>query len=693
MPSQPPDTPHGSSLASSQDPEMPTRRVNRSCLECTRRKVKCDGRLPCASCVYYRSPDACAYRQRLKRNAVSRSTFDKASEQLRTQSEILDTLFPGIPLSDLKGKGALELLNLLPSTTNPNALAFIHSSRRDSLRISLNQGGAGPEDIVPHQADADDSAAVSENGEPPVVRRWDETHQEPCSVASDDVNAFGLTTDSQIRSYLGMTSMSAIIRGIFRLCPAAKEHTVRCSKAWAAIPSQPLPPVSYLERDRLKEQRCIDFFFDSVHSITPLLDEEDFRRDYLSGARQDASWKGLLNMVFVMGSIASGSDSLHEYYYHQARSFVNLDSLGAGNLDSLHALCLLGGYYLHYRNSPNMAYSVLGAAHRIAIALGLHREPRQKSTGDDPETEAIHQKHIQTRRRTWWSLFCLDTWGAMTHGRPTCGRWDSTTMDTQFPTASSPQDHAIISLQASSSFCLICDRMQQRFARSGRLSLEEVISFDQELVQWYESLPPSITEPSSSRQGFQIAREFMRTRYLNARMLLTRSSFLYVAHGHRKNITELPPEPQKLLDSCCSVASETIDAIALYWTPNRVHVWNAAWYLFQACMTPLLAIAVDKNMETSAIDRVAMCRASLAKALESFAEMRPWMRASDRSPDIVSALYDALTAEYDQALSTPSVTSRSLDMFGWYDDPFNELDWGTFLGGENISFQTVFPTP
>ena len=50
----------------------PPRKVNRSCLECTRRKIKCDGQQPCSSCVYYRSPDACGYRQRSKRNAVSR---------------------------------------------------------------------------------------------------------------------------------------------------------------------------------------------------------------------------------------------------------------------------------------------------------------------------------------------------------------------------------------------------------------------------------------------------------------------------------------------------------------------------------------------------------------------------------------------------------------------------------------------
>lgn len=48
------------------------RRVNRSCIECTRRKIKCDGRQPCGSCVYYRAADSCEFRQRSRRNAVSR---------------------------------------------------------------------------------------------------------------------------------------------------------------------------------------------------------------------------------------------------------------------------------------------------------------------------------------------------------------------------------------------------------------------------------------------------------------------------------------------------------------------------------------------------------------------------------------------------------------------------------------------
>ncbi|TID00125.1 hypothetical protein CH35J_005240 [Colletotrichum higginsianum] len=78
--------------------------------------------------------------------------------------------------------------------------------------------------------------------------------------------------------------------------------------------------------------------------------------------------------------------------------------------------------------------------------------------------------------------------------------------------------------------------------------------------------------------------------------------------------------------------------------------------------------------------------ASLTKALELFAEMRPWMRASDRTPDIVSALYEAVTADVDgsgagSAIRTPSATTDSgMDLFGWCDEQLTELDWGAFLG-------------
>ncbi|KAI2467310.1 fungal-specific transcription factor domain-containing protein [Annulohypoxylon bovei var. microspora] len=653
----------------STSPPAPAR-LNKSCSECT------------SSCTYYKVSHLCSYRQRNKRNAVSRSTLEEVSDQLRSRSEILERLFPDTVVDDLIGKSRDELLDILRVTSVSKVAA-------DEL------GGRSTEDPEA----AGDSAQVSENGEPTADRQWDESsHQPPVLQAGDDINAINLATDHHRRSYLGVTSISAILRTIFRLCPSAKHRVAEQAKGWPENPVQP-QPAPFLGGDLgthlLKEQRCIDFYFEHVHAIVPMLDEEDFRTSYSLGHRRDPGWLGLLNMVITIGSIASGSDTLHEQYYEQARTFVDLDSFGAGNLESLQALCLLGGLYLHYRNAPNMAYSILGAAHRVAIALGLHRESRSRGAnaaetqGDLTPTKV---NRLETRRRTWWSLFCLDTWASMTLGRPTCGRWEATTMDTLLPSLVTEGDHMAMSLCASAHFCLICNRIQSRFAQFNRLTIPEAVAFDQELQAWWTSLPVVLRSPTNSPSRLTIAREFMRNRYLNIRLILMRSLILYLAHG-RIQKAQLSAEELRIIDTCRIVAGEAIDSIALYWTPNRVHVWNSAWYLFQACMVPLLSIVIESSRSNPTTESSTSARASLVKALETFSEMKPWMRASDRGPDIVTSIYEAITGEAEGVGRTPSQDGDS-NFFGWYDEQLTfgtELDWGSFLRDDDLN-GTLFTT-
>ncbi|KAI1480724.1 fungal-specific transcription factor domain-containing protein [Daldinia eschscholtzii] len=660
----------------SPSPPAPAR-LNKSCSECTRRKVKCDGGHPCSSCTYYKVSHLCNYRQRNKRNAVSRSTLEEVSDRLRSRTEILERLFPNTPVDELIGKSRDELVDILRVKSAPKGVPA------DSLGRPAEYTEA-----------ADDSAQVSENGEPVADRQWDESsHQPPIMQAADDINAINLATDKHRRSYLGVTSISAILRAIFRLCPSAKHRVAEQAKRWSENPIQPQPqphPVPFMSGDLgshlLKEQRCVDFYFEHIHPIVPMLDEEDFRNSYSSRHRRDPGWLGLLNMVITLGSIASGSDTLHEQYYEQARNFLDIDSFGAGNLESLQALCLLGGLYLHYRNAPNMAYAVLGAAHRVAIALGLHRESRHRNTNaaKTQEDKASHKpSRTETKRRTWWSLFCLDTWASMTLGRPTCGRWDGTTMDTLFPSLLTDNDYMAMSLCASIQFCLICNRIQNRFARLSRLTITEAASFDEELQTWYASIPLVFRSPTNSPSRLTIAREFMRNRYLNIRLIIMRSLILYFTHS-RIQKTQLNAEEIQIIDTCRLVAGEAVDSIALYWTPNRIHVWNSAWYLFQACMVPLLFVTIDQSRPNPNAESLASARASLVKALETFSEMKPWMRGSDRASDIVTAIYEAITGEAEVAGRTPSQDGDS-NFFGWYDEQLTaELDWGSFLMDDDL---------
>lgn len=99
----------------------------------------------------------------------------------------------------------------------------------------------------------------------------------------------------------------------------------------------------------------------------------------------------------MRSNAASKEGSRCSYIYHESvRQHIGLESFGSASIESLQALCLLGGYYLHYRNTPNMASAVLGAAFRLATALGLHKEPLEgKNTRDDLQN---HLTSAETRR-------------------------------------------------------------------------------------------------------------------------------------------------------------------------------------------------------------------------------------------------------------------------------------------------------
>lgn len=650
----------GTHVGAPSKPKSP-RKVNRSCNECTRRKIKCDGGHPCANCRFNKLAPTCRYRHRSRRHAVSVNEHQEVSSGLEAHRDVLSTLFPSANISDLRGKTRDELLKLLSAT-------------------SINNGPPSSE------SDIDDSGQISENGEE-FDRRWDELQPgaDELMMSSDDINAVSLAYDQHRRSYLGPASISAILRTIFRLCPDAKSQVALSARSW---PKQSLDSQIGRQMDPSHEDdaRCINAYFEFSHCVAPMLNEAEFRSRWLTKSQQDASWSRLFNMVCTMGSIAAGDEHTHKVYYNRAQTHLNLETFGSGNLESVQALCLLGGCYLQYMNSPNMATAVLGAAYRMAFALGLHREAKKSTfqfTSPHSTSSVAHESMIsraETRRRTWWSLFCFDVWTSMTMGRPISGRWDPSSMDTHLPTVVDDTDHAAISLHASAKFCLLANRIQDSFAQIGRTTFGEVVAFDKELREWHSSLPDILKSPGQCPAQLLIARDFMHNRYINLRLILHRPAQLH--HFNPRGSThEISQQELSVYHTCHELAVEAVESISSTWTRNRVHVWNASWYLFQAAMVPLLTLAQRTGDQVqSNNNQLPISKDILRKIIDLLYQMEPWMRSADRSRHIVVAILDALSS--DEARRTPSVSDGDLNFFGWYDDQVtfgDEIDWSAFL--------------
>lgn len=469
---------------------------------------------------------------------------------------------------------------------------------------------------------------------------WDEERRqrEPIPAEADDVNALSLSMDRQA-SYLGASSIKAALMVMLKVQPqlrATLAAPINDLERGHHYPVMKQKSTTQKDPQRIpwswKGQTLIDAYFKRIHVFIPMLDETAFRADYLEGQRFDTPWLALLNMVFAMGSVVAmkSDDYNHLNYYNRAMEHLPMDAFGSSHIETVQALALIGGYYLHYINRPNMANAMLGAAIRMASALGLHRESLAQG--------AIDIAACETRRRTWWALFCLDTWATTTMGRPSFGRWGPA-INIQPPEfginggRDSSQHAGILPLIENIKFCKIATQIQDLLAISPLLRAEDRCQLDASLVNWYSSLPWLLRTTDPCAEPLYMARCIMKWRYQNLRMLLHRPVLLSLASNGQTHGTE---HDIQAIDACREMAKQTIEDIAREWTRNQMSGWNAVWFLYQAAMIPLVSLFWQWSSPL-----VPEWQKQLETVIELLESMEDWSLAARRSREVVYRMYEA----------------------------------------------------
>ncbi|KAI1456623.1 fungal-specific transcription factor domain-containing protein [Annulohypoxylon moriforme] len=606
-----------------------------ACAECKRRKIRCDGQQPCGQCLSSRAPKRCFYDKHRQRVIPSRKTLEALSQSLEECRSILKRLFPNHEVQSLLPLPRQELLNLLdrPQIDATTALPSppLHTSPM-------------PGDLGSPTLSGSDQGLSSLEQIPSRDIEWDEERRgrDPIPVEADDVNALSLSVDRQA-SYLGASSIKAALMVMLKVQPGLRNsltpplnsvemaHNLPIMRQKVSNPKEPQRvPWSW------KGQTLIDAYFKRIHVFVPMLDEASFRADYLEGQRFDAPWLALLNMVFAMGCIAAlkSDDYNHLNYYSRAMEYLPMDSFGSSHIETVQALALIGGYYLHYINRPNMANAVVGAAIRMASALGLHRE----SLAHGPAGSSKEIAAAETRRRTWWSLFCLDTWATTTMGRPSFGRWGPAINirppETGVSTGRDSAQHAgILPLVENIKFCKIATAIQDMLAISPLLRAEDRCNLDGQLVNWFSSLPWLLRTSDPCAEPLYIARCIMKWRYQNLRMLLHRPVLLNLASSGASHAAE---HDIAAIEACRDLAKQTIEDISREWSRNQMSGWNAVWFLYQAAMIPLVSIFWQWDSP-----RVQDWQKQIETILELLEAMEDWSLAARRSREVVWRMYEA----------------------------------------------------
>ncbi|KAG7142407.1 Lactose regulatory protein LAC9 like [Verticillium longisporum] len=653
-----------------------------ACAECKRRKIRCDGQQPCGQCLSSRAPKRCFYDKHRQRVIPSRKTLEALSQSLEECRSILKRLYPNQETQALLPLSRQELISLLERPVLDTSVVTALPSP------PLNTSPLSQELESPICSSSEQGLSSLEQM-PGQDTEWDEERRgrDPIPIEADDVNALGLSVDRQ-SSYLGASSIKAALMCMLKVQPSLRTQLTTPLNTAEVAHNFPIRPqqLGPKENQRIswswKGQTLLDAYFKRINVFIPMLDEAAFRAEYLEGQRCDSPWLALLNMVFAMGSITGmkSDDYNHVNYYNRAMEHLPLDAFGSSHIETVQALALIGGYYLHYINRPNMANAVLGAAIRMASALGLHRESLAQSASDMVAAE--------TRRRTWWSLFCLDTWATTTMGRPSFGRWgpaiNISPPEFGINQARDSAQHAgVLPLIENIKFCKIATQIQDLLAISPLLRTEDRCNIDGQLVNWYANLPWLLRTTDPCAEPLYIARCIMKWRYQNLRMLLHRPVLLSLASNTSSGVMLAHVAEQDIaaIETCRELAKQTIEDIAREWTRNQMSGWNAVWFLYQAAMIPLISVFWQWNSP-----RVSEWHKQIETILDLLEAMEDWSLSARRSREVVWRMYEAsrqpsMRSESQSQSPVIGLEPEGMGMMGMLDQQgLWDLD-GMFWGG------------
>lgn len=560
-------------------------------------------------------------------------SVEKISQTLQEYRAILQKLFPTTHPDQLKDLSRERLITLI-SKSSPFHPPSPRTPSVEEKPPPVNPDARSLEQLQPMPEDSNDA--------------FPDLKPHGSKGITDDVNMLSLSV-KQNPSYLGISSVIAVLRVITWLDPdcltKSPERSIVSSREASSPPEIRIMETSIPRGDAStspawEEIPLINAYFTYVHPFIPLIEEQTFRDTYLLAQRTDSRWLLLLNTVLAMGSVAAGTsdDTGHQVYFNRAKQHLNMDTLDSAHLETVQALAILSGFYLHYIQIPNQANALMGATLRVATMLGLHRDYAE---GVGPSKVQKAYFSIEMRRRVWWCTFMLDAWVGNTLGRPSMGRMSHaiTAKPPQEPIDQSPALLALV--QENVRFCIISTRMEDALAISPLLQEHERHALDALYLEWYRHSSVQTDSPSQLTEspGITVLKNVMRWRYLSNRVILHRPVLLWYA---MRQIAwgKLSPEKRAAVELCREVCADLINDIAMTWRGQKacqMSGWNATWLLYQAAMVPLLSLYSD-SLDTHIVKS---SRHQVEITIRVMKELQNWSTTARRSLEVIIRLYEA----------------------------------------------------
>lgn len=438
---------------------------------------------------------------------------------------------------------------------------------------------------------------------------------------------------------------------------------------------------SYQLSANVVQSQLVNAYFRSYNSSYPILHEHTFREKCALKSRlpRDSSWHLVYYMVLSIGEWVSGycSDEL-SMYYDAARSRFGVRHLESGNAHSVQAFPLMGNY-LQKTDRPNTGYNFIGIAYRMALGLGLHREP---SAAADQYSLAIHR-----RRVLFWCLYCFDSGFSMTTGRPILvsepfidvrspsniddSHCDGTSVlpaEVAYPTT-----YSVLIAQAR--LARIANKIHTQFMSALNCTdVDRQTSIMEQMINnWRASLPSSFWS-ADVPDWFVGPRQIVFWKQANLRMLLLLASQKQHTDIHDKLATG-----QRYRTTACETIEDIVDFCQQQAHLHHGLSWYAIYFLLQACLalsvhqvmhgsvTHMTQSERDEDLRTyeamssrahGCLVTLAPANKAAARSLRVLSRLRENVRQSSTSPQSGSALHQVMSPAQANARGVPASASR-----------------------------------
>ncbi|PGH27101.1 hypothetical protein AJ80_01288 [Polytolypa hystricis UAMH7299] len=494
------------------------RYVSLACNECKRRKIKCNGQLPCQRCGHLNleclyAPNCCS------KSFKDSDEFRSMKERIETLQDQVNTLFANI--NELYRKTETQSFEQSNSHYNNNDNNNNTNNNRDhsrSLSISHQSGfesqhaGGGPTPALPLPR--------------PKLPRF---HGPTSTAFNFDLAKSSLQT-------MGITPTGEGTQELFMTRDATPVEPLPLQSQQQPQPQQMLtfPQLSvHPSKDPLwalkgeEVVRLCRVYEEEIGIMYPMLDIEKViaqakllyrfidaaeRTGFTSRSEPGSDCLNddntcILKLILAVTMTVEGHGqcALGSRFYVGVKDKIEAKLWQPADVKTIKMLALMAAYHFH-TDDDLMAYRFAGYAARMCLELGLHRrDALLKSFPDEEEAASVI--------KLFWSIYSLDRRWAFGAGLPFVIQDED--IDSSLPRP----DDTVPYLKTMVSYCRIASKVwYSGVGSAGATTIKrDIMGFlDYQIVQWMKDIPEGLKFYSfdNLRNGEQVSRGLRRLRIL-----------------------------------------------------------------------------------------------------------------------------------------------------------------------------------